>query len=343
MTAPMKVMIVSSSEGEEFALAVGDILKSRRPGEDFKLFSVTHWRDLFPQNYGYLERLSQVIREFDFAVCVGSADDRLDARGRLSLAVRDNVLLEFGMSLGELGRDRAYLLVSDTYEVQLPSDLQGVSVHTWSGDDADNPRTAVRSIALQLRRDFIQKGRRPTAAPLELLDRDEVNQHLSSVELRLAAARNEVLVSGNDCKFVVESASSALEKALKDFSSLRVKVLCVDPDRAGVAEMLSLIDPRFEDPQDFTDSMVSVSRKLLSLRQRYPEQLEARLLPVLPGVGFFMVDPNEGGVMIVELYTAKPWTSSRAHLVVPPGDIRWRNHFVQAWNNYWTISRPIEP
>ena len=46
--------------------------------------------------------------------------------------------------------------------------------------------------------------------------------------------------------------------------------------------------------------------------------------------------------MKVELYTAKPWEISRAHLLIPVHEKAWRAHFLQAWGNYWNIARPVE-
>ena len=196
MQTPLKVLIASSSEGEEFALGVGDVLKRPRPGEDSSPFLVTHWRDLFLGNYGYFETLNDAINTFDFAIFIGASDDRTATRGNSYSTVRDNVLFEFGMFLGSIGRDRAYLIVSDDFKVKLPSDLMGVSVHSWSAVDSDEPEVAVRSIALRLRREFARKGARPAIEALQLLTRDEVHQKLPSVERRLQQAQKAVFISG---------------------------------------------------------------------------------------------------------------------------------------------------
>ena len=185
MSAALKVLIASSSEDEEFAVAVGDVLKRSRPDEPLSQFSITHWRDLFVCNYGYFETLNKAVDTFDFAIFVGAPDDRLVTRGSSYHAVRDNVIFEFGMFLGSIGRDRAYLVIPDDFQVRLPSDLTGVSVHSWGAADSDDPEAAVRSISLRLRRDFLRKGPRPALEPVRLLTRDEVHQNISSVEQHL--------------------------------------------------------------------------------------------------------------------------------------------------------------
>lgn len=71
---------------------------------------------------GYaIDNLIDVAQENDFAILVASPDDTTTSRGSTSPAVRDNVILELGLFIGVLGRDRAYLLL--TGDARLPSDI----------------------------------------------------------------------------------------------------------------------------------------------------------------------------------------------------------------------------
>ncbi len=85
------------------------------------------WDDAFALGQTTVEGLEDVLARHSFAVLIATADDLATARGKTELSPRDNVILEFGLFVGRLGRDRAFLLVEDN-NVKLPSDLLGVTL-----------------------------------------------------------------------------------------------------------------------------------------------------------------------------------------------------------------------
>jgi len=91
----------------------------------------------FPPGHSFLETLAQLVGEQDFGVCVAGAHDSVDKRGTPQRAPRDNVLLELGMFVGALGRDRAFLLVPRDVPMALPTDYLGIGHITY---DAPHPQ-----------------------------------------------------------------------------------------------------------------------------------------------------------------------------------------------------------
>jgi hypothetical protein len=119
-----RVFVGSSSEGCAIANAVCSQLKRET--------EPTLWsRDVFlPSDYP-LETLEEQITSHSFAVLVASPDDALIKRGKLYPAMRDNLLLEFGLFVGALGRRHAFFICPSTPKVELPSDLLGVITATY--------------------------------------------------------------------------------------------------------------------------------------------------------------------------------------------------------------------
>lgn len=76
---------------------------------------------------GTLETLVEKLPEFDFAVLILTADDLVESRGEEQPSPRDNVLLELGLCLGALGRERTFVVYDRTSKIKLPSDLAGVT------------------------------------------------------------------------------------------------------------------------------------------------------------------------------------------------------------------------
>jgi hypothetical protein len=103
--------------------------------------------------------------------------------------------------------------------------------------------------------------------------------------------------------------------------------------------MLTDIDPRFPKFDSFRRWMRSVSDQLLELQSEYPDRFEAKYLAVLPAIGFFVVDPSEGGLFKIEIYPPRPWPSeTRPHFIVT--EEKWRDYFSQMWANYWALAAP---
>ena len=176
----------------------------------------------------------------------------------------------------------------------------------------------------------------------KLLDRDHVDRAVGTVEQRIRNANQSIWFSGMDCKLVAEACSAAIEAALK--RSVRVKVLCVDPQSQAVT-MLPKIDPRFPTADSFRSSMKLVVERLSDFARRYPSLFEYRLLPILPAQGFFITDPTDKkGIVKVEIYTAKEYAplGSRPHLVFSSRANPWRRYFINQWENYWELATAQE-
>lgn len=74
-----------------------------------------------------VDDLLRQVSDFDFAVFVFHPDDLSLVRGEIYRTVRDNVLLEVGMFMGGLGRERVFVgRPRGGDEVRLPTDLLGM-------------------------------------------------------------------------------------------------------------------------------------------------------------------------------------------------------------------------
>lgn len=123
------VFIGSSTEGLEIARGIE--LQLERDAE------VTVWKDgVFGLGKGTLESLVLALNEFDFAILVLTPDDMIVSRDEKFQSPRDNILLELGMFIGRLGRERTYIVFNRDKDIKLPSDLAGVAMADY-GDRQD--------------------------------------------------------------------------------------------------------------------------------------------------------------------------------------------------------------
>lgn len=89
------------------------------------------WNDgIFQFNEGFLETLLKSASLFDFSFMVFTADDISKIRNQEYNTARDNVLFEYGLFLGRVGIDRAYIIKEDT--VKIPSDILGITLLSYT-------------------------------------------------------------------------------------------------------------------------------------------------------------------------------------------------------------------
>jgi predicted nucleotide-binding protein len=96
------------------------------------------WTDgVFQTSRTSIESLIAQALDSDFAALVLTADDAMTSRGKKRAAPRDNVVFELGLFMGALGRERIFILKPKSVEMQIPSDLLGV---TWIDYQRGGPR-----------------------------------------------------------------------------------------------------------------------------------------------------------------------------------------------------------
>ena len=117
-----RIFIGSSTEGLTVAQR---IKKYFEPDYDCYI-----WNDgIFKCNEGFLETLIKSASLFDFGFMVFSADDKSRIRKKEYKTTRDNILFEYGLFLGRVGIDRAYIL--EESGVKIPSDLTGITLLSY--------------------------------------------------------------------------------------------------------------------------------------------------------------------------------------------------------------------
>jgi predicted nucleotide-binding protein len=101
-----------------------------------------------------MEDLEARITTADFGVLVCTQDDIIFNEGRKvgNHAPRDNVILELGMCLGALGRDRALLVKPRTKDLKIPTDLLGVTPIDYTDDDPAHITAHMGSVCTEIRR-----------------------------------------------------------------------------------------------------------------------------------------------------------------------------------------------
>lgn len=127
-----KIFIGSSVEGLGVAYSVQKNLEHA--------CEPTVWsQGVFSLSKTSIEALVDAVKKYEFAVFCMTPDDVAQIRGNSNPVARDNVIFEFGLFLGALGRDKVFFITPRSSEgMHLPSDLLGLASATYDASRADN-------------------------------------------------------------------------------------------------------------------------------------------------------------------------------------------------------------
>jgi len=139
-----KVFVASSGEAERLAHAIEQNLKTAE-------VHVWSTPDVFYPGHNVIDELNRNLKHSDFGVFIFAGDDKLEIRGQEQQAVRDNVILELGMFIGHLGKERSFIVKPTGKNLRLPTDLLGVLTLNYDSERAERePASALRSACTQI-------------------------------------------------------------------------------------------------------------------------------------------------------------------------------------------------
>lgn len=157
------LFIGSSVEG----LPVAQALQSNLD----RLLEVTIWsQGVFGLAGGTLEDLATKLQQVDFGALVVTADDVVISRDIEQPAPRDNVLLELGMCIGTLGKDRSFLVYDRTSNIKIPSDLAGITLAGFQQHSDGNLQSALGAVSTAIQKKSSEIGIRTKIGQVGLVD-----------------------------------------------------------------------------------------------------------------------------------------------------------------------------
>lgn len=123
----LKLFIGSSSEGRHSDLETRRILE--RGGFSIPI-KITHWSQIITPGNFTLDALLEELSKIDAALFISTPDDEIRHRGETKYQPRDNIIFEYGLFMGKMGRKRvSMVLVEENGQfAKLPSDLKGLNL-----------------------------------------------------------------------------------------------------------------------------------------------------------------------------------------------------------------------
>src|ERR1700722_13046737 len=157
-----KAFVGSSSEGLNVAYALQSELED---DGDFTVWS----QGVFRPSEFTLESLVKAVETANLGIFVFSADDVVKMRGAENASVRDNVLFEFGLFVGRLGRGKSVIVQPKGEDLRFPTDLLGLTHLTYNPKrDDGNIRAALGPACNSIRTLLREIGPQFSGVPVEL-------------------------------------------------------------------------------------------------------------------------------------------------------------------------------
>jgi len=125
------IFIGSSVEGLELAYAIQENL-------DYDADCTVWDQDIFELSTTTIESLMMTIKKHSFAIFVFTPDDTIISRGKNYNAIRDNIIFELGLFIGNKGRDKVFFVMPRDSNLKLPTDLLGITPGKYNNKRSDN-------------------------------------------------------------------------------------------------------------------------------------------------------------------------------------------------------------
>lgn len=139
-----------------------------------------------------LEAITKI--ETDFAILILTPDDLLEKKANQQKAPRDNVIFESGFFIGKIGRERTFLVYDTFQKLEIPSDLLGISLATYSSDRRDNNLYAALGVACnKIRREIQSKG--------------AINKYVSDISKEIRSIKSRMPDDPQSVKWILVSGS----------------------------------------------------------------------------------------------------------------------------------------
>lgn len=135
------IFIGSSKEGLRVAQKLKNELKD--------IADCNMWPDVFDYGSSNFDNLTSQLSFYDYAILIATGDDIVKSRGKSKAAARDNVLFEFGLFTGGLGKHRVFYVVEEN--TKIPSDLLGITLPFIPNADDENFDSAIAEISTKIK------------------------------------------------------------------------------------------------------------------------------------------------------------------------------------------------
>jgi hypothetical protein len=121
----------------------------------------------------------------------------------------------------------------------------------------------------------------------------------------------------------------------------KIRILLLDPDGEAI-KMAALRFAGDVQPSQERERLLSSLRRLRGLKERFPKQVDVRVIDYLLGYAGLLINGDaSNGMLYVERYTLRTHAGSRKpKFVYSPADVEWFALYKHEMNELWSCGKP---
>lgn len=299
----IKIFVGSSSESARYA---ENICLNLNQSTEFSNLEVICWRNshLFKAAHYTLEDLLNSLNEMSFGIFVFSPDDLTEIRNQKHYTTRDNVLLEVGMYIGVLGRERTFILVpknpSNEFDLHIPSDLTGITTIFYNYNKNErNIANAVRDACTEIKNNLFDLLEKPLTK--NIIEKYNVFNCFEKKDFSELFSDSSTLITSFIHSRKWRESNNDLIQDYMQRKDTKWKVILPDVSNQT---LMTVIKEHFDDGKTMKSKIIDVYDYFYRLMDRFGDRIEVYLHSFYPSYSFYKFDDK----IIVSLY---PLTDER--------------------------------
>ncbi|MCB0792249.1 MAG: GNAT family N-acetyltransferase [Flavobacteriales bacterium] len=322
----VQMFVGSSSESSHHIDAVERILK--------ETVVLRRWdRNVFnPSLENYLDNIISAIRQCNCALFLFAADDHRVKRSVRSVVPRDNVVLEAGIALGVLGKDRVFILKDQG--VTLPSDLDGLTTYVVKGKDPDSYAKSLRQELGRAKRRLRDLGTYWHKSPVFLQER-VTDAIADGVEKAV-----EIWAISPTLSSFIDTYEPILQRRLADTAHPLRKLTVVLRDPNGkTTNLIASHTKRFSELSAVQNRIRSSIVRLQKLSFEHPRKVDIRTIDHPFVATSYVFDPSVSSTRVCVLYNPLGDVPRLPQLFITETSKYWKDVFVDQAREYIAHSK----
>jgi len=274
------------------------------------------WNQNFfaPSSYALID-ICEKAKLFDYAIFVFSTDDKAIIKGESVSCVRDNVLFELGIFIGNIGRERCFVISPIGADIHIPTDITGLTLLKYRLHQDSDYTASLGSAAHEIKL-AIKKNSLRYAAGNELIE--SVRQ---SGITDILFGRNGLQSHGYGSDSIVNSLRKndkiyVFARSAKSFGS-QWKLIRKKIQSDNVHFSFILGNPELTTHDLFGKTDIPIVIELLN-KVGIPNKCEIFLLPMFVTTSFIYVESNDSDWAVVDFFVDLPF--EKRHCIVAKRD-----------------------
>ena len=327
MTDPKPILFVgSSSEGKPYLEKIGGMLEGTVKYNAWNI-------DVFKPDFGnFLNDIIEGISSSNCALFIYTPDDKREFRDINDNIPRDNVVLETGIAIGILGKERVFIIARN--DTALPKDFDGLTVFKFYPEKGTNSyEKSLDEQIEKLKNKIFELKKIIEKAPVKLSEYipERIKNGVSNAK--------EILVVSPMLSSFLDNHQAELKQRLKNGSLKKLTVVLRDPN-GNTLNLIVSHNNKNSEPKEVKKKITASISILQRLQYQFPSKIRINVIDHPFVSSNYVFDPESENRNICIQYNPFGDIGRLPQLYVENQTLFWNNFFIDQASEYLNKSKP---